>query len=96
MTADQLDLDLFPAPTWETCGHDLCHDTHAVVPVGLFCMNCNTLLLQYLPESPEVLGYVSADWAWHNEQGKPWTTWEDQDALAMWNRNPRAWREVAA
>ena len=93
--SDQLALDLFPAPTSETCDHELCHDTHAVVPVGLFCMNCNTLLLQYLPEPPEVLGYVSADWAWHNEHGKPWTTWDDEDALAMWNRNPRAWREVA-
>lgn len=93
--SDQLALDLFPAPTWETCDHDLCHDTQAVVPVGLFCMNCNTLLLQYLPEPPEVLGYLSADWAWHNEHGKPWTTYDDEDALAMWNRNPRAWREVA-
>jgi len=96
MSADQLALDLFPAPTWETCDHDLCHDTHAVVPVGLFCMNCNTLLLQYLPEPPEVLGYVSADWAWHNEHGKPWTTWDDQDAPAKWNRNPRAWSVAAA
>lgn len=59
-------------------------------------MSCNTLLLQYLPEPPEVLGYVSADWAWHHEQGRPWTTWEDEDAFAMWSRNPRARREVAA
>jgi len=94
MSGQQLALDLFPAPTWQTCDHDLCHDTHAVVPVGLFCMNCNTLLLQYLPEPPEVLGYVSADWAWHHEQGRPWTTWEDEDAFAMWSRNPRACREV--
>lgn len=99
MSGQQLALNLFPAPTWQTCDHDLCHDTHAVVPVGLFCMSCNTLLLQYLPESPEVLGYVSADWAWHHEQGRPWTTWEDEeegDAFAMWARNPRATGRVAA
>lgn len=92
---EQLALELFPAPTWQTCPHDLCHDTSAVVPAGLYCMSCKTLLLQYLPESPDVLGYVSADWAWHHEQGRPWTTQHDETAFDMWVRNPRLRRAAA-
>lgn len=93
---DQLTLDLFPAPTWQTCDHDCCFDTSAVVPAGLFCDKCSTLLLQYLPESPEALGYVSADWAWHHQHGNAWTTHETQSGFAMWVNNPRAWRKEAA
>lgn len=99
MSTDQLTFDLFPAPAWQTCSHDCCHDTCSVVPAGLFCMSCNTLLLQYLPEPPEVLGYVSADWAWHHKYGRAWTTQETVDqagAFGMWVRNPRIRREVAA
>jgi hypothetical protein len=95
MTAEQLALDLFPAPTRQTCQHDSCHDTSAVVPAGLFCTICNTLILQYLPESPEMLGYVSADWAWHHQHGNAWTTHETQSGFAMWVGNPRAWQEVS-
>jgi hypothetical protein len=93
---DQLTLDLFPQPTWKTCDHDFCYDTSAVVPAGLFCHKCSTLLCQYLPESPEALGYVSADWAWHYQHGNAWTTYETQSGFAMWVGNPRAWREEAA
>ena len=53
--------------------------------------------VQPLPGAPpEVLGYVSADWAWHHQHGNAWTTHETQSGFAMWVGNPRAWREEAA
>jgi hypothetical protein len=49
--------------------------TLAFVPAGLFCQRCQTMLMQYLPpDGPDVLGYVSADWAWMHKHGKEWTT----------------------
>jgi hypothetical protein len=46
----------------------------AYVPAGLVCADCGKLLFQYLPQSPEQLGYVSADWAWKYVHGKEWTS----------------------
>ncbi|MCF8094450.1 MAG: hypothetical protein K9J79_03725 [Desulfobacteraceae bacterium] len=56
------------------CPHQWLCETQAYVPSGLACLDCGQLLLQYIPQSPEVLGYVSADWAWHHVHGRAWTT----------------------
>lgn len=52
----------FVFPAKPPCNHDTCYPTHAVVPCGLVCFQCGELVLQYIPQSPEKLGYVSADW----------------------------------
>jgi len=54
------------------CQHTSCFVTRAVVPAGLVCSDCGKLLFQYLPQPPEVLGYLSADWAWKHKYGKEW------------------------
>jgi len=56
------------------CQHTSCFVTMAVVPAGLVCSDCGKLLFQYLPPPPEVLGYLSADWAWRYRDGKEWTS----------------------
>lgn len=61
----------FPVPP---CLHRSCFTTMAYVPAGVVCSTCGKLLLQYIPQPPEVLGYVSADWAWKHQHGKEWTT----------------------
>lgn len=69
----QLVMDLFPA---EPCEHKSCFETMACIPAGLFCADCDTLIAQnYIPPNePEIIGYVSADWAWHYEEKNPWVT----------------------
>ena len=62
------------APPPPPCRHESCYCTSACVPAGLVCFRCGALLLQYLPQSPAEMGYVSADWAWHHRDGKEWTT----------------------
>ena len=66
----QLELP-FPIPE---CQHNSCFVTMACVPAGLVCADCGKLLFQYLPQSPDELGYMSADWAWHYKHGRSWTT----------------------
>lgn len=56
------------------CLHRCCFVSHAYCPAGLVCADCGELLFQYLPQSPDQLGYVSADWAWKHVHGKEWTT----------------------
>lgn len=56
------------------CSHESGFTTMAYVPCGYFCSRCETLIFQYLPEPPEVLGYMSADWAWKHKHGRAWTT----------------------
>jgi len=56
------------------CRHDSQYHTMACVPAGMVCFRCGKLLYQYLPQSPAELGYISADWAWHHRNNKPWTT----------------------
>ncbi len=53
--------------------------SQAHIPAALVCASCWTILAQRWvhPEEPEQIGYVSADWAWHYRDGKPWTTRED-------------------
>ena len=58
------------------CKHKSRFVTMAYVPAGIVCSECGKLLLQYIPQSPDVLGYKSADWAWHHVYGKEWTTQE--------------------
>lgn len=70
--AIQLPLDLIESRVG--CLHTYGFATHACVPTGFICCSCHELVLQWLPESPAVLGYLSADWAWHYRDGKPWTT----------------------
>lgn len=56
------------------CDHRVTFVTMAYVPAGVACIRCDLLLMQYLPEPPERLGYLSADWAWKHRDGKEWTT----------------------
>ena len=69
---NQLLLDF--APNWRDCSHEEGFETSAFVPGVVVCSDCDTLVLQYVPEAPEELGYISAQWAWHHRDGKPWTT----------------------
>lgn len=62
------------APPPPPCRHESCFVTMACVPAGMVCFRCGKLLYQYLPESPEEIGYVTADWAWHHRDNNPWTT----------------------
>ena len=56
------------------CLHPNLFVTMACVPAGVVCTCCGKLLYQYLPKSPDVLGYVSADWALKYKYGNEWTT----------------------
>lgn len=56
------------------CAHRHQFVTHAYVPCGLVCSDCDELVAQFIPQPPEVVGYLTADWAWHHRDGKPWTT----------------------
>ena len=63
------------ADPYELCRHDRYgYATLACVPAGFICDDCKRFVMQWLPESPEVLGYLSAEWAWHHRDGKAWTT----------------------
>ncbi len=69
-------LEMRLAGDRERCPHRSSFVTMAYVPAGVFCDGCGTLLCQVIPQGPEVLGYVSADWAWRHVDGKAWTTQE--------------------
>lgn len=64
----------FEAHMPAACLHPDRMSTMAVVPAGVCCCYCGALICQAIPRPPEVLGYVSADWAWHHRDGKAWTT----------------------
>jgi len=66
------------ADNWQTCEHRYGFDCRAYVPAGVVCNQCDTLLCQNVvpPNEPDLIGYVSADWAWHYKHGKPWTSSE--------------------
>lgn len=69
----QLMLEFAPPP----CEHSCCFMSLASVPPTLVCVHCSKALWQRLPplfDEPLTLGYVTADWAWHWRDGKPWTT----------------------
>ena len=69
-------LEMRLAGARERCSHRSCFVSAAYVPAGVWCEGCGTLICQFIPRSPEVLGYVSADWAWKHVDGKAWTTQE--------------------
>jgi hypothetical protein len=80
VTASQLDL-FIPNPV-HFIKEPKCNGNHigfmsgAHVPSGLFCSNCNMIVMRLLPplkNEPEILGYVSATWAWKYEDGRDWT-----------------------
>jgi hypothetical protein len=58
------------------CSHPSGFYTHAYVPGGYFCDHCGLLVWQsFIPANqPDALGYISADWAWHYRDNRPWTT----------------------
>ena len=70
--SNQLKFNFKPHQT--QCQHEHTLVTQAYVPCGIYCFDCHELLSQFLPTPPEKLGYMSADWAWHYRDGKPWTT----------------------
>jgi hypothetical protein len=72
--AGQLYMALKPDTT--RCRHRFTFLSLAYVPAGEVCCDCETLLNQHTPWScsPEALGYLSATWAWHFIDGKPWLT----------------------
>ncbi len=78
MSNEQLTLEAWFSVAAEAaplpCAHERLCNTHAYVPAGLFCVDCDTLLLQYIPQSPAVLGYLSAAWAWKYKDNNEWTT----------------------
>lgn len=79
----QCELNL--KPSFDRCDHGGAFYTHAYVPGGGYCDLCDTLLWQDAPPTfnePAELGYVTANWAWHFRDGKPWTTKEAGVLLA--------------
>ena len=58
------------------CEHRSGFVSYAFVPVGVVCSECGELLSQRIPQPPEVLGYVSADWHWHHVDGREWISSE--------------------
>ena len=71
-TISQLKLDL--SKRAEDCIHEFGFVTMACVPAGYFCGDCESLVFQYIPQSPDRLGYESADWAWKHRHGRNYTT----------------------
>lgn len=48
----------------------------AYVPGGLFCTHCNMIVMRDMPppeNEPELIGYISATWAWKYRDGNDWT-----------------------
>ena len=58
------------------CEHESGFSTQAYVPGGIFCTECNMVVMRYLPPTknqPDEIGYISANWAWKYRDGKSWT-----------------------
>lgn len=55
------------------CQHRFGFITMACVPCGYVCSDCEHLIWQYVPEPPEVVGHLTATWAW-KQSGKAFTT----------------------
>ncbi len=70
-----------PKPGCDHIGFDA-----AEVPSGLYCTNCDMVVTRYLPSvknEPEVLGYITATWAWKYKHGREWTCdFEDKEEQA--------------
>lgn len=70
MKAEQLGLSLIP--DWQTCQHAGFY-TNAEVPGGFFCGECRRIIWRSVPQPPELVGYLTADWAWKHKYGRAWT-----------------------
>lgn len=74
-------LDLFAhtavvSITKQVCDGHIGFHSNAHVPGGLFCSNCDMIVMRDLPppkNQPEIIGYVSATWAWKYEHGNEWS-----------------------
>lgn len=74
MFKDLNQLSLFPFFVQPPCDHSWTIVSMAYVPAGVVCMKCHDLLSQFIPQSPEEIGYLSADWAWKHVHGREYTT----------------------
>lgn len=70
----QLQLSLSATRQLVECKHPYGFVSQAYVPAGFICTSCGLLTHQYLPEPPEVLGYLSGTWAWGIRHQFRWTT----------------------
>ena len=75
-------LDLFALKPVHYIKEPKCNGDHigfhssAHVPGGLFCSDCDMIVMRDLPppkNQPEIIGYISATWAWKYEDGRDWT-----------------------
>lgn len=60
----------------DECEHKSGFNTNAHVPGGYFCTDCSNLVYRDMPpieNEPDILGYVTANWAWKYKYGKAWT-----------------------
>lgn len=65
------------------CDNHVCYPSNACVPGGLFCMVCKMIVVRDMPPAenePELIGYVTANWAWKYRDGKDWTVDSDDQA----------------
>ena len=61
---------------YSDCEHKSGFMTLAYVPGGYFCTDCNQLVYRTMPPAinePDILGYVTATWAWKYVHGNAWT-----------------------
>jgi hypothetical protein len=65
----------FPVPVAAPCTHEFGFYSHAEVPGGTVCSQCGEWVCRDFvpPDEPDQLGYVSATWAWHYQEGRAWT-----------------------
>ena len=66
---EQLNLFNNPQDLIE-CRHTRCYATMSCVPAGVACFDCGMIVSQRIPQPPNELGYMSADWAWHHVYGR--------------------------
>lgn len=80
---DQYVFDFNPPPL--DCEHESGFYSNAYVPGGYFCDDCNHIVYRDMPpekNQPDLIGYVTADWAWKYKHGNGWTEdkWQNNEA----------------
>jgi len=70
---NQLEFSLKIDPL--TCNHESCFYSLSEVPGGDYCEDCECFIFRSIcyQEEPKNLGYITATWAWHYQDQKPWT-----------------------
>lgn len=63
---DQLELQLLP--DWQLCKEHSGYLSLAGEAPGEYCTHCEVVWVTYIPEAPEVIGYVSAVWKYFHDQ----------------------------